>query len=121
MKIRYFFVKDYVDTKKIRVEFRPTNVMLGNFSTKPMQGCLFQWQQDHIMGLDEDSKYCSGIKSIDVTELGPDKSYPNNDSSNSNQRSVLVADGSTPRTYCEVVNGKTWLLLQPWNGIVLAC
>ena len=106
MKIRYFFVKDQIDSKEIRVEYCPTKRMLGDFFTKPTQGRLFQWQRDQIMGLDEDSEYYSGIKSIDATELDPEKNYLNEGCSSSDQRSALVANMPTTRTYSDVVTGK---------------
>ena len=106
MKIRYFFIKDQVDSKEIRVEYCPTKEMLGDFFTKPTQGRLFQWQRDHIMGLDDCSEYYSGVDINATCEVDTNRSYVNENSSSVDPRSVLVADKSTPRSYSEVVTGK---------------
>ena len=39
--IRYFFVKDRVDKKEVRIEYCPSLDMLADFFTKPLQGKLF--------------------------------------------------------------------------------
>ena len=41
VNIRYFFVKDLVDKKKVRIIYCPTGKMLADFYTKPIQGALF--------------------------------------------------------------------------------
>ena len=48
--IRYFFVKDRVDKGEIKVEYCPTEQMLADFYTKPLQGSLFRKFRDVIMG-----------------------------------------------------------------------
>ena len=47
---RYFFVKDRIDKKEVRVEYCPTSIMLADFFTKPLQGRLFQKFRNVIMG-----------------------------------------------------------------------
>ena len=41
--IRYFFVKDMVDKKLVRVLYCPTGKMLADLFTKPLQGSLFRF------------------------------------------------------------------------------
>ena len=41
INIRYFFVKDRVDAGEIRVEYKPTEQMIADILTKPVQGSLF--------------------------------------------------------------------------------
>lgn len=41
ISIRYFFVKDYIDRKEIEIRYKPTEDMLADFFTKPLQGELF--------------------------------------------------------------------------------
>ena len=48
--VRYFFVKDRIDKKEIKVEYCPTEQMLADFFTKPLQGGLFRKFRDVIMG-----------------------------------------------------------------------
>ena len=50
INIRYFFVKDRIDKKEIRVEYCPSLIMLADFFTKPLQGALFKKLRDVIMG-----------------------------------------------------------------------
>ena len=48
--IRYFFVKDRVNKNEIKIEYCPTEIMLADFFTKPLQGSLFKFFRDIIMG-----------------------------------------------------------------------
>jgi hypothetical protein len=48
--IRYFFVKDRVDKKELDISYCPTEVMLADFFTKPLQGSLFKLFRSVIMG-----------------------------------------------------------------------
>jgi hypothetical protein len=49
--IRYFWMKNRLDTHNIDVEYCPTEEMLADFYTKPLQGALFKKFRDVIMGL----------------------------------------------------------------------
>jgi hypothetical protein len=48
--IRYFFIKDRIDLENIDVQYCPTEQMLADFFTKPLQGSLFRKFRDVIMG-----------------------------------------------------------------------
>ena len=48
--IRYFFVKDRVDKGEISVEYCPTDIMLADYLTKPLQGRKFHLFRAVIMG-----------------------------------------------------------------------
>ena len=50
INIRYFFVKDRIDKKEVRVEYCPTGIMLADYFTKPLQGRAFKLFRDVIMG-----------------------------------------------------------------------
>ena len=41
INIRYFFVKDKIDSKEVKVEYCPTDNMIGDFFTKPLTGSKF--------------------------------------------------------------------------------
>jgi len=41
IKIRYFFIKDLVDSGEVRIEYCLTEKMLADFFSKPLQGSLF--------------------------------------------------------------------------------
>ena len=48
--IRYFFVKDRVDKGEVDIKYCPTENMLADFFTKPLQGALFEKLRAVIMG-----------------------------------------------------------------------
>ena len=48
--IRYFFVKDRIDKREMRVEYCPTEHMLADYFTIPLQGSRFKNYRDYIMG-----------------------------------------------------------------------
>ena len=45
-----FFVKDRIDKKEMRVEYCPTENMLADYFTKPLQGSRFKEYRNYIMG-----------------------------------------------------------------------
>ena len=49
--IRYFFIKDCIDKGKLNVEYCPTNEMVADFFTKPLQGIKFNKFRKAIMNL----------------------------------------------------------------------
>jgi hypothetical protein len=51
LHIRFFFVTDNVNQKNLRIEYCPTDSMLGDFFTKPLQGRKFITQRDEILGI----------------------------------------------------------------------
>ena len=50
ISIRYFFVKDRVDKGEFTIEYCPTECMLADFFTKPLQGALFIKFREVVMG-----------------------------------------------------------------------
>ena len=50
INIRYFFIKDQVDAKKLEIMYCPTGQMLADYFTKPLQGKLFHMFREVIMG-----------------------------------------------------------------------
>ena len=40
--MRYFFITDRIEKKEVSVEYCPTEDMIGDFFTKPLQGSLFR-------------------------------------------------------------------------------
>jgi hypothetical protein len=51
--IRYFFVKDRVDSKEVEVVYKPTGEMRADIMTKPLQGDLFRRMRAELMGMDD--------------------------------------------------------------------
>ena len=52
MDVRYFFIKDRVDSGELKIEYCPTTSMVGDFFTKPLQGKMFRKFYDAVMGND---------------------------------------------------------------------
>ena len=48
--IRYFFTKDRFDKGEIDIRYTPTDMMLADYFTKPLQGKKFILFRDMIMG-----------------------------------------------------------------------
>ena len=47
---RYFWIKDRTESENIKIEYCPTEWMLADFFTKPLQGSLFRKFRDVILG-----------------------------------------------------------------------
>ena len=50
INIRYFFIKDCVESGKIVIRHCPTDKMVADYHTKPLQGKKFRDFHDQIMG-----------------------------------------------------------------------
>ena len=48
--VRFFFVKDRIDKKEIKLDYISTNDMLADILTKPLQGSLFKRLRDQLLG-----------------------------------------------------------------------
>jgi hypothetical protein len=82
INIRYFFLKDQVDSKRVKIEHCPTGDMLADYFTKPLQGPQFRKLHDRIMNIAPSSAYHS---------------------SNSGHRSVLeMKSPSLPSSFSDV-------------------
>ena len=53
MNIRYFYVTEQIKKKAIHVTHCPTEEMIGDFFTKPLQGSLFIKMRNYVMGSEE--------------------------------------------------------------------
>jgi hypothetical protein len=62
--LRYFYVKDKVESGELRIEHCPTDQMLADFFTKPLQGTLFHKMRDKIMNIGLNSPYHSTHRSV---------------------------------------------------------
>ena len=51
INVRYFFIKDKVESGEITVEYCSTHDMLGDYFTKPLKGKKFIEFRDRIMGV----------------------------------------------------------------------
>ena len=49
--IRYYFITDRVKAGKVDIQYCPTEDMMADFFTKPLQGSLFKKHGNNILGL----------------------------------------------------------------------
>ena len=63
INVKYYFVKDRVESKDVRIVYTPTHEMVADFFTKPLQGSLFLKFRSVIMGHDSptDSSLVVGL------------------------------------------------------------
>jgi hypothetical protein len=52
LNVRYFFLSDQVEKGNLRIEYCPTEEMIGDFFTKPLQGEKFERFKSAILGKD---------------------------------------------------------------------
>jgi hypothetical protein len=50
IKIRYFFIKELIDNGEVRLVYTPTDKMVADVLTKPLQGDLFVKMRDKLLG-----------------------------------------------------------------------
>ena len=90
--IRYFFVKDRVDKGEMDIGYCPTECMLADFFTKPLQGALFHRFRDVIMGYKHISTLHSHSSKERVEQLDvqvDERKYSNDEIKN---KSITWAD-----------------------------
>ena len=71
--VRYFFVADRVKNGEITIKYCPTNKMLADFFTKPLQGTLFKFFKDIIMGYVPIQQFIVGTNEIKEHVENPKK------------------------------------------------
>jgi hypothetical protein len=103
--IRYFFVTDRIGSNEVRVKHCPTDDMIGDYFTKPLQGKKFVQFRDAILNIDtSECKTC----------MNSDKGAKEDDSNPSTQgqdhRSVLgkkLTDRNKKVRWADVVVDRT--------------
>lgn len=51
ISIRYFFIKDRIEKKDINLIYCPTDLMIADFFSKPLQGGIFRKFRDIVLGI----------------------------------------------------------------------
>jgi hypothetical protein len=95
INIRYLFITDRVSTEEVSVVWCPTGDMIGDYTTKPLQGVMFRKFRDHIMGV------------VPARDPGPGKTYGGVGKAEINKKTSLVPlrKGAAPQ---ECVGSGTW-------------
>ena len=82
MEIRYFFITDNIKRNKLSVKYCPTDIMLGDYFTKPQQGSRLRRSRVSILNLKHDpsliSQECVGAstRKLDTnTDKGGETKY----------------------------------------------
>ena len=69
MEIRYFYVKDRVTGNNIKIQYCPTEKMIADFLTKPLQGEIFRKFCAVLMGHVHLDKAMLQLRSVRITRL----------------------------------------------------
>ena len=64
INVRFFFVTDMIQKKRMSVEWMPTDDMVADFWTKPNQGSLFIKHRNRIMGVKDEPKRARAMKRV---------------------------------------------------------
>ena len=97
--LRYYFVKEHVDSGAITIQHCPTQEMIADYYTKPVQGSLFGKLRDAIMNIDPSSPYHSSHRSVlRVSETENSDSETENSDASENVSSGVVSPGASPGT-----------------------
>ena len=105
---RYFFIKDRVDANEIRIEYCPTEKMLADFFTKPLQGELFRRFRDVIMGHKHINTLLNMFidKTTSKERVGESKNTKTIWTDGKHDDDVITKKSQMERSYAEVVRGK---------------
>ena len=86
--IRYFFVKDRLDKNEFRLEYCPTEKMIADYFTKPLQGALFNKFRAIIMGWE----HIDSVSTPRNKERVAEQVFPDEEISVTNTVKKLYAD-----------------------------
>ena len=51
IKLRYFFIKQFIDSGEFELEYCPTDMMIADILTKPLQGATLKRLRDLLLGV----------------------------------------------------------------------
>ena len=95
MDNRYFWIKDGLRSEGITMEHCPTEQMMADFFTKPLQGSLFRKFCDIILGYEHILTLNSdGVESSDEECVGHNTDGENVDRNNEGRKAVAMANDS---------------------------
>ena len=116
MNIRYFYVTEQVKKKAVHVTHCPTEEMVGDFFTKPLQGSLFIKMRNYIMGSEEPGYQAlprSVLRDHNTTTtrkqklIGTRKHHSEGVAKTSYEHVAKDSDGSTGDVSTENIHGTT--------------
>ena len=105
MDNRYFWIKDRLETEGIEVKYCPTEKMLADFFTKPLQGTLFRKFRDIVLGY----KHINALH-IDEEESSSQERVRKDGFGENPKRSEdspsVVGEVGRRKTYADIVKGR---------------
>ncbi len=66
--VKFFFVFDFLNQQTIKIEYCPTQDMLANILTKPLQGNQFVKMRDMLLGLWIEGSVADVVENYDVSD-----------------------------------------------------
>jgi len=116
LEIRYFFVTDNVERKKMTIEYCPTGDMIADYFTKPLQGSPFRKLLKKILNISDDIIDSSPQECVGEHNDGESRTIPagtspmdHTDTSACDTRkehSLCGPELAKVRTYADVVRSK---------------
>ena len=105
INIRFFFIADRIKNGELRVEYCPTEDMIADYFTKPLQGSLFKRLRDTILNISDStvSKTVSPRSVLKNNDHSQNDHSPSSPSITPSPRSVPVGGQAS---WVEVVKGK---------------
>ena len=95
INIRYYFVTDRANCGEIKLKHCPTNEMLGDYFTKPLQGGLFTKFRDRILNVQADPSTVPPEDHRSV--LGQGRSHATDQSQGQSQTSIDHDQANYPK------------------------
>ena len=100
MDIRYFYVSDHIHNKTLSLKHCPTEEMLADYFTKPLQGALFVRLRNDIMGADFANGHSQNHRSVlddDDDETPMEASDQDQEASEQNQTASATTTTASER------------------------
>jgi hypothetical protein len=99
--VKETIINDQVDQKRLEIVYCPTEQILADYFTKPLQGALFRKFREVIMGWKQISTFKSSVLSPPKERVGDmDESSP-----------VAGPGKNPPRTYAQVLKSGSHTLV----------
>jgi hypothetical protein len=112
--IRYYLIHDHINCGSVRVEYCPTDLMVGDFHTKPLQGSAFRRFRALILNLPHDplldpmtdSQECVGtvpkpsVRTPISTHALEDLSKPLNQDADQDAWITVTKNSRKPSLFC---------------------
>ena len=76
LNVRYYFITDQVSKGNVLVKYCPTNMLIADFYTKPLQGKLFRIFQDIMLNIEDTTITDYVEKGSKINDKSPSRIRP---------------------------------------------